>query len=251
MAKGVELVPRHPRARTLRPDPCERQGFVGIDVAHARDGVLVKERSLDGTTARGDPRGPITVQVECIGSEARPTIHEFVAILEPRDSTESSRIHESKLPRSIESPGHVRVRFDRRGGRHDAEGTGHAQLHDDDGVIVSAERELLAATEDLADPGTKEKSFAAAGSTRHHVPSAHMHVDDGGTEERRTHLTSDGFDFWQFRHAKTCGKHRIRSIVSRPLRIPSGSPTDQTKGQPWTLPHRASPVRPCWSDQHP
>jgi len=196
MARRLEAIGvDHPvgRARASGPRRDQRATSAARSLSH----VMPPNRR--GSTNRSS-RDRSSVQATCVcgssGAEAGTTPNE-------PDMPSCTTSTQPFAPTSASC-----LPFERRRSRHDTKRAGHAQLYDEHAAVCPNQRKLLAMSEDVVNASPNQQSIRPAPGASYDTPTTHAGIDDCGSPQCGAHLTGDSFDFWEFRHAKICGKCR-------------------------------------------
>jgi len=189
-------------------DPGNEEGLIGIDVADASDGLLVKE---DGLYRR---RTPLEDPLEGPGAEARvqglrtESTGNGAQIPYQPHGAKLAQVHKAEPGAVIQPEGRPQVTFTVAGPPTVEELPGHAQVDGPRAATVQHEEEELAATLQVLDaPASESAAELFARWALHEARSIGRDpgLEDGTPADQRQEVTADGLDFGELGHPVSPG----------------------------------------------
>ena len=184
---------------------CPMQRFVGVDVAHARDRLLVQKHGLQW---RATPsQGAIQLvggegRVDRFGSEARHLPGPDQLLLGAREqAAEAARVAVTELASVIEEKDRVSVLLARRVWTDQAQLAAHAQVHHQQKLSCEADEDVLAPTAHGFDPHASDRvdELLRLGVTNDRRKRK-LTAQDRSPEKVRPQVRDDRLDFGKLRH---------------------------------------------------
>src|SRR5690606_15707976 len=84
--------------------------------------------------------------------------------------------------------------------RMDAEGTGHTQMADQDGIAIKVDDQVLRPPSKRNDRAARQVIHEIGRERKAKIGATLLDLDDTRTFHDRLQPAPHGFDFWQFRH---------------------------------------------------
>src|SRR5438067_3764839 len=219
------------------PEPRSMQRLVGVDVAHAGDRLLVEQHCLQ----RRAPALQLPVQllglelhVDRLRPKARHLLRRQQRLLRAdQQAAETARVAIAQLPTVIEKENRVRVLLERRDLVDQAQLPGHAEMHDQQHVLLlpihgeaafsspfmgryrqsrrrgraggagaKPNQNVFAPPRDGFDahPDHRVDELLRLGMA-HDGPKAQLAARDGPADEVRAQVGDDRLYFWKLRHS--------------------------------------------------
>ena len=225
----------------LGVDAGAEEGFVGIDVADAGDGALVKQGGLDGHLAAAEGVAE-DAPVECVAKGFRSEVANDagqVGFVQRPGAAEAADVDEVEGGVAVELQDQAGVRLNCIG-RAEMDAAAHHQVQDQDSV-AQTQQEVLAATVDSLDSLANESEFELLErQAKGEFGVQDCRAPDVSSYDVGDQLAADRFNFRQLRHNReTMGLAHVsrptacrskptrqapRPIASRPPNPAGGDP---------------------------